>query len=141
MNSLISAATRPRIWRFGLSSVLSFALDFTLLWLVQRETGSLLLAVVLARVVSATFNFTVNRWSVFRATDVPVARAARRYAALAAMLLVLNYDMLTTLTALGVSVLVAKIVTEGALFAGSFVTQRLIVFARRWRGTAMPAHN
>ncbi len=141
MTSLFTVATRPRIWRFGLSSVLSFALDFALLWLVQRESGSLLIAVVMARLVSATFNFTVNRWYVFQATDVPVARAGTRYAVLASVLLVLNYEMLTTLTALGVSVLVAKIVTEGALFAGSFVTQRLIVFARRWRGTAMPAHN
>ena len=109
----------------------SFALDFLLLWLVSSATGNLLVAVVVARIISGAANFTANRLVVFRGRDLPWQRAARRYAVLASAVLVANYMLLEMLTDVGLNTLVAKVITEATLFCLSYVIQRLIVFARR----------
>ena len=92
-------------------------------------------AVIAARLVSAGVNFTVNRRLVFTST-VPLARAAARYAALAAVLLLANLVMIQTLTGVVGSLLVAKLLTESLLFGASFVVQRAHVFAETHRREA-----
>lgn len=117
--------------RFAAVGLASFALDCLLLWLVQAGTGSLLLAVVAARVVSGAVNFSANRLLVFDAGHLPWWPPARRYIALAGVLLAANYAMLWALTEVGIATLVAKVATEVSLFSVSFVVQRIVVFARR----------
>lgn len=127
--------------RFAAVGLASFALDCLVLWLVQSASGSLLAAVVAARVVSGAANFTANRLFVFRARGIPWQQAARRYVALAAVLLAANYGLLYALTGIGVPTMVAKVLTEVTLFCISFVVQRLVVFARRHgqtTGTLVP---
>lgn len=125
--------------RFAAVGLASFALDCLLLWAVQAASGSLLAAVVVARVVSGTANFTANRLLVFNARDVVWHHAARRYIALAGVLLAANYGSLYVLTGIGVPTMVAKVITEITLFCVSFVVQRLVVFARRHGGPAEPS--
>jgi putative flippase GtrA len=103
----------PRLVRAGLP----------LLWLVQSATGSLLAAVVVARVISGAANFMANRLVVFRASDLPWQRAARRYAMLAGAILVANYALLSLMTDWGLSTLLAKAITELTLFCLSYVIQ------------------
>lgn len=117
--------------RFAGVGLASFALDFAILWLIQLATGDLLLAVVVARLVSGSANFMANRVFVFRARSLGWRRSALRYAALAGVILVANYALLSTLTVLGLNSLVAKCVTEATLFCVSYVVQRLVVFAKR----------
>jgi len=117
--------------RFAAVGLASFALDFLLLWLVSSATGNLLVAVVVARIISGVVNFTANRMFVFRDRNLPWQRAARRYAVLASAILVANYTLLEMLTDVGLNTLVAKVITEATLFCASYVVQRLIVFARR----------
>lgn len=132
---------RPFI-RFALSSLLAFAIDAIALWALVAATGSLLVGVVGARILSASVNFVVNRSVVFRRhpkseggasgrrADAPrrVRADALRYAGLALILLATNYAYLETLTAHGVPLLVAKVVTESVLFVVSFQVQRRLVF-------------
>ena len=117
--------------RFAAVGLASFALDCLVLWLVQSVSSSLLVAVVVARVVSGAANFTANRLFVFRARSITWQQAAPKYVALAAVLLAANYAFLYVLTGVGVQTLVAKVLTEVTLFGVSFVVQRLVVFARR----------
>ena len=119
--------------RFAAVGLASFALDCLLLWLVQSASGSLLLAVLVARVVSGAANFTANRLFVFRARAIPWRVAAAKYIALATVLLAANYALRYVLTGVGVPTMVAKVLTEVSLFCISFVVQRLVVFARRPR--------
>jgi putative flippase GtrA len=127
--------------RFAAVGLASFALDCLLLWLVQSVSGSLLIAVVAARIVSGAANFTANRLFVFRARAIPWQKAATKYIALAAVLLAANYALLYALTGVGVPIMIAKVATEATLFCISFVVQRLVVFARRHgqpKGTLVP---
>jgi len=116
--------------RFSLASLSAFALDALLLVLFFNLTGSLLVAVVGARVASASFNFALNGRVVFDRHPNAPPGAGRRYAALAVALLGANYLMLRAITWIGVPLLVAKVVTDVALFLLSYNVQRRFAFGR-----------
>ncbi len=129
---------RP-LMAFGVSSFGAFLLDLAALQVIFALTGSLLIAVVGARAVSGTVNFLVNRYLVFRSRATTVRSHALRYLALALAIVVAGYLMLTALSALGVGLVPAKIVTDVTLYVLSFQAQRLVIFARR--ATAPVAKN
>lgn len=114
---------------FAGSSLLCFAIDAALLAVLVAGTGHLTASAVVARLVSASVNYTVNRRAVF--DQAPHRRALPRYAALALASLAANVALLELLTALTGSLVVGKLVTEPALFLAGFAIQRLFVFRRR----------
>ena len=116
---------------FALSSLLGFTLDVLALLALMTLTGQLLVAVVGARLLSASVNFAVNRrWVFGREGEMAPLRAALvRYATLAAGMLILGAMLLESLAALGMTLLAAKVVTELTLFVGGYVVQRTAVFA------------
>ncbi|MDO4807184.1 MAG: bifunctional glycosyltransferase family 2/GtrA family protein [Coriobacteriales bacterium] len=125
------------LW-FASASFASFAVDYALFGALVVSLSSLgvagvLAANVLARVVSAAFNYTLNRTVVFHSEE-SVAQTAGRYAALAVSLLAANTLMLGVLTqALGVPALAAKLLVEVALFVASWLLQNRVVFRRKRR--------
>jgi glycosyltransferase involved in cell wall biosynthesis len=127
---------------FLLSSLSAFAVDTVVLLALHALTGSLLLSVVTARVVSAAVNFLANRHLVFRRGR---PTSAVRYLLLAVGLLIANYLSLKALHTLGVPLLMAKVVTDSALFFVSFRLQKYFVFASSrpegntpWTNTSSP---
>ena len=125
-----SARIYAPLLTFLLSSFGAFLVDTAALLTLHALTGALLLSVVGARLLSAGLNFLVNRRLVF-GTARSVRAAAVRYAALVGALLVTNYALLAGLTALGLALLPAKLVTEATLVTVSYLAQRQLVFARR----------
>jgi glycosyltransferase involved in cell wall biosynthesis len=128
-----SARIYGRLLAFSASSLLAFAVDAVLLLTLATLTDSLAGAAIVARLVSATMNYQINRAWVFgsRYGLAPAATSARRYAALALTVLVANVILLEALTVLTGSVVAAKAMTEVSLFAASFVAQKYVVFPRR----------
>ena len=121
--------------RFAASSFSAFLLDLMLLQLLYLATGSLLGSVVGARLMSATVNFVVNRHLVFGTREPGnLKRHVLGYFGLAITLLAASYGLLAGLTALGLPLLAAKVVTDAALYLASFAVQRRLVFR-----TAAPA--
>ena len=126
------------ILKFVGSSFLSFLVDyglFGLLTVVLAPVGaaSVIASNVLARVASATFNYTLNRRYVFR-SDEGVSTTAPRYAMLAASILAVNTLLLWLLVdVVGVQALVAKLCVELTLFAVNWVAQNRIVFRGKER--------
>ncbi|WP_395245613.1 GtrA family protein [Agromyces sp. MMS24-K17] len=123
-----------RVWaplgRFIASALLAFAVDTLAVVALTATTGSLLLAVVAARLLSAAVNYTVNRTLVFRTARARGIRSTLvPYACLALLVLTANYGLLTALTDAGLPLLAAKVLTEGTLFLISFQVQRRVVFA------------
>ena len=96
-------------------------------------TGQPAPSAVLARMLSGTVNYAVNRRWVFGTACHRSAAGARRCGMprLAAAVLVLNVVLLEATVVVVGSVAVAKAVTELTLFLGSFVAQRHLVFGRR----------
>lgn len=127
---------RPLL-RFSASSLLAFAVDTVGLLALYAMTGALLPSVLGARALSSTVNFLVNRRFVFDGAHKPWRPAAGRYWMLVLALLATNFALIDGLTAAGLALLPAKLGTEVALFAISYLAQRHLVFRTR-RGSAPP---
>ena len=125
------------IFKFCASSLLAFAVDYVLALLLKGLTASwgaaasTTFSVVVARLVSATVNFTVNRRVVFNGNE-SLGKALAKYAALAACILGLNLALMHVLTGpLGIPFALAKIIVEMTLFLLNFVLQGKFVFRKK----------
>ncbi|MBR3357954.1 MAG: bifunctional glycosyltransferase family 2/GtrA family protein [Solobacterium sp.] len=120
-----------QILRFGLSSLAGFAVDITafeFFSLLFNSSTGILAANILARVISAVFNYEVNRNVVFR-DNTGRKNSALKYFSLACTILLCNTVILYVLTGiLGLSPLPSKIITEVILFLFSWTMQNRYVF-------------
>ena len=120
--------------KFASSSLLSFALDYCLFLLFSAAAGNwawgLLLSNIAARLLSACFNYTLNKYMAFHGGG-RASRDLPRYMLLAAGILTANSILLHALTALGLAAPPAKLITEMTLFAVSFSVQTLVIFRRK----------
>lgn len=119
--------------KFTLSSFSSFVLDyllFALLMLCLPHTAMFVLgANILARLVSAFYNYCMNCYFVFHKEKK--IQTAMQYFELAAFILVMNNIILEALTQLvHVPVYPAKILTECTLFLISWLVQNFLIFPR-----------
>lgn len=127
------------VFVFAASSLLGFLVDTIVLFGLYALTGALVPSIVVARLVSASVNFTVNRRAVFlhRGRD-RLVRQVVSYALLAGLLLASNVVWMSYLTGIGVPLLGAKLITELVLFFTSYRVQKAAVFASP-DGSAQPA--
>ena len=122
-----------KLLKFALSSVSSFIVDyimFAFFSLLFTGTAGVALSNVFARVISAGFNYEINRDLVFRDNGAR-SSSLPKYAALAAVVLILNTGILYMLNlGLGIPLLLAKIITEAVVFLFSWSMQNIFVFTK-----------
>jgi len=123
------------LFAFSASSFASFLVDYSLFSLGAIVFGSLAVphglvwANVIARVCSASVNYTINKRIVFKSVG-HVSRTAVQYFALAAAILVANTTLLSFLAGtLGVNPWLAKIGVEALFFTVSWLVQHRVIFA------------
>lgn len=119
--------------KFMLSSFSSFVLDYLLFaffMLCLPHTAMFVLgANILARLVSAFYNYCMNCYFVFHKEKK--VQTAMQYFELAAFILVMNNMILEVLTQImHVPVYPAKILTECTLFFVSWMVQNFLIFPR-----------
>jgi len=125
------------ILKFVASSIAGFAVDWIMLFVFNaiflglgRELG-LLISVVLARLISATVNFTLNKLVVFKSKG-SWKKEIVRYAALAVCILAANYLLLNLLNIrMGWPLWIAKLLVEVVLFAINFMVQGRLVYRNK----------
>ena len=120
--------------KFASSSLASFLLDYVLFLLFAWGTRSLAWGLVgsniAARLVSACFNYSLNKYLVFHRGG-RVSQDLPQYVLLAAGILTANSVLLLGLSALGLAAPLAKLITEMTLFAVSFSVQTLVIFRKK----------
>ena len=118
------------ILKFSASSLIAFLVDYVLYSLLFLVSNNLLLSNVIARVISASVNFTLNRKFVFRSKE-PLLRSAVKYCLLAAGILAGNTLVLHFLVNIcGIHQLLAKLITEVFFFMLSWLIQKFIIFRK-----------
>ena len=120
--------------KFASSSLASFLLDYLLFLLFAWGTRSLAWGLVgsniAARLVSACFNYSLNKYLVFHGGG-QVSQDLPQYVLLAVGILTANSVLLHGLIALGLAAPLAKLITEMTLFAVSFSVQTLVIFRKK----------
>lgn len=97
--------------------------------MISAISGSLIVANTLARIISGTLNFSLNRKVVFK-SQKDVATSAIKYSVLAVAILIINTFILEILTRMGLTAYAAKIITELALFVLSYFIQHSYIFKK-----------
>jgi glycosyltransferase involved in cell wall biosynthesis len=113
--------------RFMAISLLSAVIDFTIFFFIYWMKKNIFLAVLLGRILSATFNFKLNHHLAFKSQN-KLLPAAIKYASLASFLGLIAYSLIMLIHGLGINVYGSKIVAEIALFILSFSIQRFFIF-------------
>ena len=138
-----SARIYMTMLKFVSSSFLSFCIDYLLFGILLSLTSGLgpitadAVSNIMARIVSASFNFFVNRNYVFRYKG-SLLQSVLGYAALALSILAVNTAMLLWLVRdWGMSGLEAKIVVEVSIFFVNFLIQKFFIFKKRPAHTAL----
>ena len=123
--------------KYIFASVASFVVDFALYALFINLTKNIefvsyiLLSTILARVISATFNFAINKKQVFK-SDRSVRKTAVLYFLLAVITMFASgvfVDLLVRFVSF--NEYIAKIVVDSILFVMNFIIQRDFIFAKR----------
>lgn len=122
-----------QLFKFVGSSLLSFVVDYVLfglmVWILPKGAVELFAANAIARVCSATFNYTMNTHMVFH--EKARKTSALQYIALAVGIFFLNNVILNLYAqVIGLPVMAAKLLTELTLFIISFTVQRFWIFRR-----------
>ncbi len=122
------------ILKFGLSSIVSAVVDvglFTLIFSLLSANASawaLFSATSLARLVSSTINFTLNKQVVFENKESTLTQATEYYL-LCIVQMLASWLILQGLVMLNDQhVVLLKIITDGFLFFVSFFVQRTVIF-------------
>jgi glycosyltransferase involved in cell wall biosynthesis len=124
------------LFRFSASSFASFILDYAMFGILSRAlismgSGAVPLANILARFISATANFYINRKYVFHDCGNWFS-SVLKYGALAVSILAGNTFLLVLLTTvLGLNRYIAKLLTETLFFLMSWQIQSRFVFTKR----------
>ncbi|MGF7049975.1 putative flippase GtrA [Paenibacillus sp. DS2015] len=115
---------------FSGSSVLSAIIDFALLILIQQFTDNLFFSVLVARICSSIFNYTMNRNFVFsQGNRSSIHKSMPKYFTLVMIVLLLNYGFLYVYhEGIGIPLIVAKLLTEASIFLFSYWAQRKYVY-------------
>ena len=134
------------LFQFCISSVLSFLIDngvfAAVMWVMAAKDtprrDDVLVALVVARVISSHFNYFYNRFIVFRRGNVPRKGPHRSYYGYFGLVLAVgaaSYALTEGCSALldvqGVAITVVKIVADTVLFVASYLVQKKFIFARR----------
>ena len=116
------------IIKFSGSSIISFIVDYLLYSVSFILTKKLILSNVLARIISGTINYTINKKIVFKSKKNTL-QSAIYYIFLALVILILNTLILKSLvTFIGINAYIAKIITEIILFTLSYTVQKRYIF-------------
>lgn len=123
------------ILKFGSSSFVSFLVDYAIysILVLCFPSVEVLIFNVIARVISASLNFALNRNMVFTKKEkMSVWSSLWRYALLAACILAANSGIVYGLVdCLGWNKFVGKLLAEIVLFIVSWLVQRNFVYYRR----------
>lgn len=117
--------------RYAFSAIASFLADFIIYSIVLFITGSLLPAIITARILSSVLNFKLNKSFTFKHNKNDKYSSIIKYFSLCIIILIGSYVFTKSLVSIGLNPYAAKILADFILFVFSFITQKVFVFKNK----------
>lgn len=115
--------------RYSITSILSFFIDLSVFIVLNLVSHTVFLSLLVARILSSTFNFYQNKFSVYRSHDLSVIKhQAIKYYLLVTLTFIMSYFLIITCVKFGVGVITAKIFVDAFLFLLNFWIQKTFIF-------------
>lgn len=116
--------------KFLISSLISFVIDYSLFGVFFSMFGIVTVSNVLARIISACCNFSMNKFIVFKSKK-KTYQSAVEYFALAVTILAINTMILNLfINVFEFNALISKVTVEIILFITSWLVQKRFVFKK-----------
>lgn len=116
-----------QIFRFIISSFSSFLIDYLVYSLMLCLGSDIILSNVIARIISANYNYFVNKLLVFN-NKSKIDKTIFKYYLLAIVILLINTLLLSMLVGIGFNKYIAKLIVELVLFIISWIIQKRYIF-------------
>ncbi|MCD7771994.1 MAG: GtrA family protein [Oscillospiraceae bacterium] len=136
IKALIEKALSLQPIRYGISSVIAFVIDYTILLVVEWLLGDFSLAMEVAAVaafcVSSQVNFHINRRWVFRSEKSMWAEMGGYYALAAVSFTIKTFVLMEVMTRVFLfPTWLAKSIAEVIMFVINFAVQKLLIFRKK----------
>ena len=119
------------IIKFSFSSIISFLIDYFLFIILSFFINSLIVCNIIARIISATCNYLLNRKYVFHSKN-SLVKSILSYTLLAISILFFNTILLHIFVEkLLINKFISKIIVEIVMFIVSYFVQKHFIFKRR----------
>lgn len=118
------------IIKFSLSSLICFIIDYLLYTIFILASKNLVLSNIIARIISTTINYTINKNLVFE-NNKSKTKTILEYFSLAIIILTINTTFLNILVnKLFLNKMISKLIVEIFLFTISYIVQQRIIFKK-----------
>ena len=117
-----------RVLKYAAVSVLSAAVDFLLYWVLLHWLN-VRSSYVIARILSALFNFECNRRTVFKARFT--SKNLVGYAALCIVCMFAGSYFVGLLHGIGMNELLSKLIVDSVLFIANYNIQKYVIFRKK----------
>lgn len=114
---------------FAGSAFLSFLLDYLSFLIIFYFGKNTVLANIIARIISGSFNFLLNSKIVFNQNKIKFSQILQ-YIILATLILAVNTRVLLFINSKLNNVEISKIITEIVLFLINYIIQKIIIFRK-----------
>ena len=121
------------IFKFSLISLLSFTIDFFAFILLYKLFGGLFFPLIMARLLSGSFNFWQNKLLVYNAEKSDrIQKEILSYIVLAIVVFCLGYVLISVLVLkLHLKTVLAKFIIDATLFLSSYLFQKYFIFYKK----------
>lgn len=121
------------LFKFSLISLLSFIIDFFIFTALHKLFGGLFFPLIVARLISSSFNFWQNKLLVYNAEKSGrVKKEIASYIILAVVVFCLGYVLISFLVLkLYTKMILAKVIVDAILFLSNYLLQKHLIFYRQ----------
>ncbi|EKD77830.1 MAG: GtrA family protein [uncultured bacterium] len=113
--------------KYTTSSLSSYLIDFCFFVLFYHCFSTILLSVVLARILSSTYNFTINHRVVFQSNQTWRVNCIP-YFMLSVFAIAASYGMILWFIKNGIQVYPSKIIADTLIYFCNFYIQKIYIF-------------
>ena len=117
------------IIKFSLSGIISFLIDYILFIVFKVVLNNITIANVIARAISSTINYIINKNIVFK-SNKNIVKSLLEYYGFVLLILLINTILLNLLSTI-INPILAKLIVEIIMFIISWLFQKIFIFKRK----------
>lgn len=116
------------IFKYIMSSGLSFIIDISIFWLINTIFKNIILATIIARIISSLVNYIINRNIVFKSNLSRRKTIIQYYTLVLVQMLISAFSVDFIFSIIKFNPTIIKIMVDSIIFVVNFLIQKYLIF-------------
>lgn len=116
------------IFKYIMSSGLSFIIDISIFWLINTIFKNIILATIIARIISSLVNYIINRNVVFKSNLSRRKTIIQYYTLVLVQMLISAFSVDFIFSIIKFNPTIIKIMVDSIIFVVNFLIQKYLIF-------------